>query len=36
MILPNRNLREIERFDPDEGKLHVFQEAGEKKNEVRG
>jgi hypothetical protein len=30
MILPNKNLREIERFGPDEGKLHVFQEADEK------
>lgn len=35
MILPNKNLREIERFGPDEGKLHVFQEADEK-NKVRG
>jgi len=32
MIYPNKNLREIERFGPDEGKLDVFQGAGGKKN----
>jgi len=36
MILPNKNLREIERFGPDEGKLHVFQEADEKKKLGKG